>query len=270
MSLRYLQRLIRNHAGIHIPKEKFSMIEIRLNPRLKALGLRSFKEYANYLIADPFGDELIEFTNALTTNKTVFFREKYHFDFLKSYLEKESPSDMTYLWSAACSSGEEAYSLSIICNLIAFSSPRFNYRILASDIDTNKIETAKKGIYKKNALSNVPKHLIRTYFSKIHEPFENKVIVSEKLKENIKFRAYNLTKKNNNIGISFNYIFLRNVLYYFSDDVVLKVLRSLIKQLNIGGLIFVSLTETLHHLDLGLLPIGSSVYRKIKHMNEKT
>lgn len=258
----YFQSLIFKHAGIHISKDKKGMLEIRLNKRLKALRLTTFEQYKKYLHLDHCGVEIINFINAITTNKTDFFREDYHYKFLKDHIETNHINENYYIWSAACSSGEEAYSLAMLCEEISITHSFFNYSILATDVDTNRLQMASKGIYEKNSIENIPSQLRRKYCSTNKKLANDEYVLADKLKHKIKFRHHNLTHYQKKFAVKFHSILIRNVLYYFTKSVAENVAHTLVSQLQPGGLIFVSLTEKLNFTRLGLIQVGSSVYQK--------
>lgn len=258
----FFRQLIGSSAGIHLPDEKKEMLEMRLNKRLKALGLQNFHQYQTRLKNDTSGEEISAFINVLTTNKTAFFREQYHFDFLKNHIEKQKKYDTTYIWSAACASGEEVYSLAMLCEEINAKKVTFEYRILGTDVDTDRLNMSKGAIYSASQIKEIPLQLRLKYLIDNGNRKNRQFEISEKLKRNIKFCPYNLIDYQANLGVAFDYVFLRNVLYYFSNETSEKIVRHLIKQIKPGGLLFVSLTETLHHMDVDLIKLGHSVYQK--------
>ena len=262
----YFSQLIHTRAGIFVPKHKIGMIEGRLVKRLRLLGLNDFSQYIQYLNQDSGGKEFEFFVNALTTNKTEFFREKVHFDHLKGALERQDKQDDVFIWSAACSSGEEVYSLAMLCEELRLDLPAFDYRILGTDIDTERLKMSATGIYEKSSMVNTPP----IYHQKYMEPVNHtngsnysNFKVAAKLRRRVKFRQHNLIDFDDTFPINFNFIFLRNVLFYFSKENAEKIVRKLVKHLQPGGLFFVSLTETLRDMDVGLTQIGASIYQKV-------
>lgn len=258
---RVFSQLILERAGIEIPAEKRSLLEVRLNKRIRALGLKSFAEYLTLLLHEPEGRELTEFTNALTTNTTAFFREEFHFEYLQQHLTSKLTAEDVYFWSAACSSGEEVYSLAMVCEQFAQSHPEFNYKILGTDIDTERLAMCGDAIYDNEKLEEIPNLMQLKYLSP-KSPDKNHFAISSELRRHIKFRQHNLIDYDTSPGISFNYIFLRNVLFYFPKANVQQVVRKLERHLEPGGLLFVGLTESLHHFDTQLLQVAPSVYQK--------
>ncbi|MGF1766775.1 protein-glutamate O-methyltransferase CheR [Enterovibrio makurazakiensis] len=257
----YFSNLIFQHAGIKLENEKRSMLEMRLYKRLNALKLSSFGEYMRVLQQDASGVELIAFTNQVTTNKTSFFREKRHFHFLRDNIINHPRPEKTFIWSAACSSGEEAFSLAMQCEAIKHERANFDYRILATDVDTQRLDMCALGEYPNEEREDIPK-LFQHQFTQRVPHNDSMFMVADSLKRNIKFRQHNLIHYPEKFGIQFHYIFLRNVLFYFPRSTGEKVVRALVSQLEPGGLFFVGLTESLQHMDVGLELVDVSVYRK--------
>ncbi|WP_028022327.1 CheR family methyltransferase [Enterovibrio calviensis] len=257
----YFSTLIFQHAGIKLEVEKRSMLEMRLLKRLRALKLGSFGEYMRVLKQDTSGIELIAFTNLITTNKTSFFREQRHFNVLREDILKRTRPEKTFIWSAACSSGEEPYSLAMQCEVIKSEQANFDYRILATDVDTQRLDMCALAEYPDEQREDIPKLYQHQYIQRITRDSDTFTVV-ERLKQNIKFRQHNLIHYPEKFGIQFHYIFLRNVLFYFPPSTGEKVVRALVSQLQPGGLFFVGLTESLQHMDVGLELVDVSVYRK--------
>jgi len=261
----YLSQLIHARAGIFVPRHKIGMLESRLVKRLRLLGLNDFSQYILYLKQDSGGKEFEFFVNALTTNKTEFFREKVHFDHLKEVLERQDRQDTIFIWSAACSSGEEVYSLAMLCEELRLDSPAFDYRVLGTDIDTERLKMSASGIYDRSSVLNTPPIYQQKYmesFNHSNDNGNNSFKVGAKLRRRVKFRQHNLVDFDDTFHISFNFIFLRNVLFYFSKENAEKIVRKLVSRLQPGGLFFVSLTETLRDMDVGLTQVGPSIYQK--------
>lgn len=255
----FFSKMIQSLAGIHIPREKIQLLEGRLRKRLRALKLSSYGQYKQYLKQDTGNNESQLFVNELTTNKTEFFREDSHYGFLKETLQCFSKTDTVYIWSAACSTGEEVYSLAMLCEELRLDHPAFDYRILGSDIDTRCLQNSRNGNYEKESLVKVPSLWQEKYF----ELNDDKSIrVSSKLRRRVKFSQHNLVDYKDVIPLDFNIVFIRNVLFYFSKPTATKIVQKIADRLVPGGLIFVSLTESLSSMDVGLTQLSSSVYQK--------
>ena len=258
-----IAQLIQDKAGIEIVRKKIGMVEGRLRKRVRELKLNNFSQYIQYIKRKGSENEEIQrFVNALTTNKTEFFREHMHFDYLSSLLRQQAKARTVYIWSAACSSGEEVYSLAIMCENLRAEMPAFDYRLLGSDIDTQCLHKASTGIYDQSSLTNVSPIFRQKYFNSVCRSSDGQVKIKDILKKRIKFRQYNLIEEERLMSVKFDFIFLRNVLFYFPRHTVKRIVRNISQYLKPGGLIFISLTETLNSLDTGLDQVSSSIYQK--------
>lgn len=259
---KFFSKLIYDKAGIDIPLEKKSLMENRLGKRLLALKLTQFSQYKQLLQGDAVGKELVLFTNSLTTNKTEFFRESLHFSYLKDLLEKHASNRMITLWSAASSSGEEAYTMAMMCEELAKTVPLFDYRILGTDIDTQRLQMAERGIYDIEAIANIPSTFQHEYFEAEGAQEQKQVKIGKKLRQRLKFRHHNLVEYGDLIPLDFDIIFLRNVLFYFDAHTAQQIVAKLVSQLKPGGFLFIGLTEKLHKIDPQLTYVESSIYQK--------
>jgi chemotaxis protein methyltransferase CheR len=264
-----LRRLIHAHAGIALAPWKRYLVHSRLARRLQELGLSTFAEYHARLIADATGAELTRFINAMTTNKTEFFRESHHFDYLRStWLPARGPcrraSDRHLrLWSAGCSTGEEPYSLAITL-LAALDEPAsWDVRILASDIDTEVLDRAGEGVYPLEQVAPVPRPLLPRYFLRGTGPRNGLVRVKPSVRSLVTFRRINFLEEPWPIRARFDVIFCRNVLIYFDRDTQHRVLSRLVLQLKDDGLLFLGHAEGVHGLAGGLAREGATIYRRV-------
>ncbi|OFZ25014.1 MAG: hypothetical protein A2381_13130 [Bdellovibrionales bacterium RIFOXYB1_FULL_37_110] len=261
--------MIYSKTGINLGEGKRLMVQSRLNRRLRELGIGTFEEYVEYLNSEHMDLELPHFINSITTNKTDFFRENEHFNFLKrEYLAslKKKSNDLEniyYFWSAACSSGEEVYTLAMVLDEYKTENPLFNYRILGSDIDTSMLERAEKGIYSKEQIQDVGPNYLQKYFKKVAAGKNSQYKIASQLKQHLKFRQLNLIDKNQLIFLSFDIIFLRNVLIYFDRTTIQKVITFLEAHLKKDGYLFVGHSETLNGISHKLKPMGNAIYKKI-------
>ncbi len=257
----FFKDLILSRAGIDLAPDKIKLLEGRLGKRLRALKLKTFSDYRRYLENDMGGKELKLFINSLTTNKTEFFRELFHFAYLSKILLQKMEYETIYFWSAACSSGEEPYSMAIMCEELFREFPTFSYKILATDIDTERLNFAANGVYPQDGMDNLSAHFRDRYFS-IIESDEHYYKVTQTIRKQVKFRPHNLIDYSDKVGMIFNVIFLRNVLIYFSKSTSEKIVAKLVDRLEPGGFLFVGLTESLVHMDVGLTKVAASIYQK--------
>jgi chemotaxis protein methyltransferase CheR len=225
--------LIYAEAGIHLNSEKKTMLEGRIRRRLKALDLNSYGQYCDYLFEHKgLEEEIVPLIDVVTTNKTDFFREPRHFDFL---VEKALP-DLASLdrggrpllvWSAGCSTGEEPYTLAVVLSEYALAHPGFRFRILATDISTNVLAKAEMGVYSKDVVSPVSSVLQRKYFMRGRDSNSQRVRVVPELRRLIEFRRLNFMDTDYGVPEKADAIFCRNVIIYFDRPAQERILRKL-------------------------------------------
>jgi len=277
LSIRDLNRLcslIYEHSGINISADKKIMLEGRLKRRVTILKMASYAEYCKYLFAGHGHDEeeMVHLIDAVSTNKTDFFREKEHFDVLTAKVLPEvtarDRASPVLIWSAGCSTGEEPYTLAIVLSEYARAHPGFRFRVLATDISTMVLAKAQLGIFSTEVVSPVPVELRRRYFMRSRDRESNLLRVVPELRELIEFRYLNLIE---DFGLPTlaHAIFCRNVIIYFDRPTQEKLFRKFALQLVAGGYMFVGHSESLHHMDLPLLPVAPALYRKTDARNEK-
>jgi|ERR1035441_2388874 chemotaxis protein methyltransferase CheR len=256
--------LIRDQTGIHLRDHKRQLLEARLGQRLRTLGLGTFSEYYEFVAGDTSGNELLRLINRVTTNKTSFFREPHHFEFLRAHviprLERTGRRQLR-IWSAGCSSGEEPYSIAMTV-LEALGNHRgWDLRILATDIDSEMLEQASAGTYAMESLDEVPPELRRKYFLKGYGEFEGKARVRPELRRMIGFRRVNLSQPDWGIHELFDTVFCRNVIIYFERPVQDRIVRSLAARLHPGGYYFSGHSENLYYLHDALVTVAPSIYQ---------
>lgn len=259
--------LIYDKAGIRLGTDKKTMLEVRIKRRLKALDLGSYSQYCDYLFGQGLKEELVPLIDVVTTNKTDFFREPKHFNFLvESALPDLTAHDSggrpLLIWSAGCSSGEEPYTLAMVLSEYGLTHPGFRFRILATDISTNVLAKAEMGIYSNEVVSPVPSSLKRKYLMIGKAPGSNQVRVVPELRRLIEFRRLNFMDADYRMTEKADAIFCRNVIIYFDRPTQEKVLQRLSRQLVPRGYMFVGHAETLHDMDLPLTPVAPALYRR--------
>jgi chemotaxis protein methyltransferase CheR len=269
-SFSQLAEFITRELGIKMPDSKVSMIQSRLLRRVRDLGLQSIDEYCDRLFSSAADDvERVHFINAITTNKTDFFREPQHFKYLTEtalpQLDRSGrsrPNKPIAVWSAACSSGEEPYTLAMVLSEYAVRRPQFDFRILATDISTKVLQIAKDGIYSKEQIAPVPPELRRKYL--LHGKGEqlSRLRVASGLRRTVSFHRLNLMDSDYCVRDMFEIIFCRNVLIYFERVTQEAVINKLCRNLKPGGYLFVGHSESLSGFDLPVVSAGSSCFRK--------
>ncbi|MGE0679655.1 MAG: protein-glutamate O-methyltransferase CheR [Candidatus Binatia bacterium] len=266
---RFFRTLLMQEAGISLGEGKRHLVASRLAKRLRYFGFTSYKQYYHYLMTeDPSGDERLVMVNCLTTNKTDFFREGHHFDFLRERVlpalrEKTlrgAPRRLR-IWSAACSSGEEPYTIAMTVREMFPASSGWDIRILASDIDTDILRRAERGIYDQERLAGVPENLQRKYFLRGKGQWEGSVRVRPELRELITFRRINFIDPVWPIHTCFDVIFCRNVIIYFDRETQRRLFERLAGYLDEDGYMMVGHSESLHWLGHLFVPLRGTIYQ---------
>jgi chemotaxis protein methyltransferase CheR len=261
--------LVYARTGIRLGSEKKTMLEVRIKRRLKALDLSSYAQYCEYLFGrEGLKEELVPLIDVVTTNKTDFFREPGHFNFLvdKALPELtagEGGGGPLMVWSAGCSTGEEPYTLAMVLSEYGLTHPGFRFRILATDISTAVLEKAELGIYSKDMVIPVPAALRKKYLMASREPGSNRVRIVPELRRLIEFRRLNFMDADYRVSEKADAIFCRNVIIYFDRRTQQNVLRKLSQRLVPRGYMFVGHAETLHDMDLPLVPVAPALYRRL-------
>jgi chemotaxis protein methyltransferase CheR len=265
---RRLQRLIQEQSGIKLGADKKTMLELRIRRRLHSLNLHSYEQYCDYLFArHGQKEEVIHLIDVVTTNKTDFFREAGHFDYL---VQKALPEigarwgngKPVLVWSAGCSSGEEPYTLAMVLSEYRLAHPGFSFRVLGTDISTTVLAKARLGVYSHDTVRPVPVHLQRRYFLRSRNPQSRLLRVVPELRGVVEFRRLNFMDDDFGLEEKADAIFCRNVLIYFDRPTQERILLKLTRYLVPGGYAFVGHAESLHDMDLPLEPLGPALYRK--------
>lgn len=253
------QRFIHEFAGIHLSDAKKALVSSRLTGRLRARSLSSFGEYYRLIHSADEAEEMQTAVDLLTTNETYFFREPKHFEFMRKVLAERPRVGAPFrVWSAASSSGEEAYSIAM---LLAESLGGEPWEIFASDLSTRVLDKARTGIFPMERASNLPREYLHKYCLKGTGPQQGVLMVSADLRSRVSFEQINLTRELPNVGL-FDMIFLRNVMIYFDKDTKCAVVDRLLRALRPGGYFLIGHTETLNGINSDLQSIATSIYRK--------
>ena len=257
-----LKTFMYNNYGINLENKK-TLIETRLAIVVKRLGFNDFKSYIDNLMRDKTGEQASIIVGKLTTNFTYFMREEAHFEFLRNeifmpYLKK-SPVGGIKIWSAASSTGEEPYCISMLATSVFGIGAKSKVSITASDISANVLRTAKNGVYTEDKIAKLPKTWVQNYMKKIDaKNYE----INSNIKSLVDFKYFNL---NQSIGWEFrkyDVIFCRNVMIYFDNPTKQKLCKRLYDSLKPGGYLIIGLSENLSNLETGFERVRPSVYRK--------
>lgn len=260
-----LSALVHQECGISLSASKKVMLESRLNKRLRALNLDSFKEYVQLLArAEGVASELVHMIDVVTTNKTDFFREPHHFTFLQQHLLPELARNMNPIkvWSAACSSGEEPYTLAMVLEDFARLHHNFSYNILASDISTTMLQKAALAIYPMERVALIPTEIKKRFLLRSKDIERPTVRISPLLRKKVRFDRINFMDKVISVKEDFDIIFCRNVLIYFDRKTQADVVLKLVSKLKPGGHLFIGHSESLYLQDLPLVQIKPTIYKK--------
>ncbi len=260
--------LIYDHAGIALADTKLIMVQGRLAKRLRALEIDSYEDYLSLLRSNGTSAELTNFINALTTNKTDFFREKHHFDYLLGTVFPElqrradaSNAKRLRIWCSASSTGEEPYTLAMCVREYFGFDSAWDIKILASDIDTNVLNSAADGVYVADRVVDIPPALLKKYFSKESRDPDSPYSAKSTLRELITFRRINLQDSEWPIRTEFDAIFCRNVMIYFDAPSQTKLVNHFADHLHPEGYLFIGHSESLFGLTDKYMPCGDTTYR---------
>lgn len=253
------QRWIFEVAGIHMPAAKKALVESRLARRVEARAVSSYGDYFDLVTDGSDPEERQTAIDLLTTNETYFFREPKHFEFLRTHLRSnDSPGRTWRIWSAASSSGEEAYSIAMTLADVLKSD---RWEVVGTDLSTRVLVKAQRAVYPMARMEEFPKDYLKRYCLKGTGPAEGTLMIDRPVRTRVHFLQANLNEQLPDIG-TFDVIFLRNVLIYFEPETKRQVIQRACEHLKPGGIFIVSHSESLHGLKLDLLPHGTSIYRK--------
>lgn len=263
----YLRRLIYDYAGIVIADNKRSMVQGRINRRMRELGVQDVGEYIEYVRSAP-EIERDGLASVLTTNVTAFFREPHHFDYLRrefipAWLDKQHGRPRFRAWSAGCSSGEEPYSIGMTVLEALEKAPGADVRILATDLDTAMVRAARDGIFQLNRSSGLGGTVLKRWFLRGAGAQSGLIRVRPQLREIVRVMPLNLLEEWP-MKSQFDVIFCRNVFIYFDQPIKTRILSGFADRLESGGLLFIGHSETLHGLSNRFELIGQTIYRKVQ------
>jgi chemotaxis protein methyltransferase CheR len=269
---RRLSKFIYNECGINLPEYKKILLESRLHKRIRQLKISSLEEYCNYLFS-PLGmkTELSNMIDAITTNKTDFFRGHEHFDYLAQQilpeLISENRAGFSYtlsVWSAGCSSGEEPYSLAMVLQDYSERqhSNRLDYHVLATDISIAILKKAQRAIYDHDQIKPVPYSFRKKYLLKGRKNIRDLIRIVPELRRIVQFKRLNFLDNDFDIPDPVDIIFCRNVIIYFDKATQEQVLRKMCHYLRPGGYLFMGHSETLNQITVPLVQVEPTIYKK--------
>lgn len=261
---------VTTYLGIKMPDVKKTMLQSRLQKRLRLLSIPSYEAYYNYVLG-PGGcaEELHHMIDAVTTNKTDFFREPKHFDYLNRVVIPDLisarmgsvPRNYRF-WSAGCSTGAEPYTLAMVLSEFAEGRPDFHFSIMATDISRRVLDEARAAIYSEEMIAPIPMALRRKYLLRSKNRDEKTVRICPEIRSRVRFGRLNFMDENFGIQQDVDVIFCRNVLIYFDRPTQELVINRLCRHLNMGGYLFLGHSETLNGLNVPLIQVHPTIYRR--------
>lgn len=260
-----LSEFIHHGYGIKMPIEKKTMLQCRLQKRLKMLNMSSFTEYCNFLFSkEGKGSELVQMIDVVTTNKTDFFRESAHFDFLyQQILPKIEKWGKLRVWSAGCSSGEEVYSLAMLLSEFSASHRSLEFEILGTDISTRMLEQASNAIYNEEKAAVIPIDYKIKYMLRNKEASKKTVRINKTLRSKVYFQRLNFMDSDYNVPGLFDIVFCRNVLIYFDKSTQELVINRLCKKIKPGGFFFLGHSESIMDMNVPLHQIKPTIFQRL-------
>ncbi|MBT9371597.1 protein-glutamate O-methyltransferase CheR [Rhizobium sp. CSW-27] len=262
-----LSKYIYDYSGIKMPITKITMLEGRLRRRLRVTGIASFDDYCDYLFKqDGMASEQVYLIDAVTTNKTDFFREPKHFEYMAQKAVPELLADgvsSLRVWSAACSTGAEPYTIAMVLSECLADRRNADYRVIATDLSTEVLQVARKAIYPAEMVSPVPADLQRRYVMQARDPARGEVRIAPSLRQKVGFGRLNLMDESYAVSELQHIIFCRNVLIYFDKPTQLHVLGRLCDCLAPGGYLFIGHSETATGFNLPIRQVANTVFKRV-------
>lgn len=258
-----LSALIYEESGIALGAQKQSMLVGRLSKRLRELGMGSFTEYYETVTKDETREEFTRMLDLISTNKTEFFREPKHFDFLRGRILPElAQTKRIRIWSSACSTGEEPYTIAITLFDGVQSPTQWDFQILATDLSTRVLAQAASGTYEEERLRTVPPDVVKRHFLKGRSDRAGSVKVKPHLANMIQFRRLNLMDDRFPIKSPLDVVFCRNVMIYFDHATQETLVNKFHRYLKPGGYLFIGHSESLQWITHPFKLIAPTIYRK--------
>ncbi len=260
---------VNTELGIKMPDRKQVMLEARLRKRLRALDMNTFEEYAEYVFSPGGLDhEVVHLLDVVTTNKTDFFREPRHYDLLTNdvlpeLIARKGRGEPIKMWSAACSSGEEPYTLAIVLSEYALEHECPPFSIIGTDVSTDVLYKALDAVYKERAIKEVSESLKKKYFLRGKDREKNFVRVSKQIRDKVSFRRLNFMDETYDVDSSFDIVFCRNVMIYFDRPTQEMVINRICRHIKVDGYLFMGHAETLMGIRAPLKQQVSTVYRRL-------
>lgn len=265
-----LRKLVYEQSGINLGSEKMQLVKARLGKHIRKGNFKSFRQYYDFVIQDQSGQEMCTLLDSISTNTTHLFREPHHFEYLKKFVT-DLVNDKTWcsryqsltIWSSACSSGEEPYSIAMVVHDALQNNPSINVKILATDISTQMLERAQRGIFDHHRVGTVPDALKNRCLKKIYLDDQHMFQVVPEVRKLIKFARFNLMSPTFPFKQGFDIIFCRNVMIYFDKSTQQTLVNKYVQHLRSGGCLLIGHSESLNGLQHPLKYMEPTIYKKI-------
>ncbi|MEQ8525970.1 MAG: protein-glutamate O-methyltransferase CheR [Gracilimonas sp.] len=251
--------ILYSYCGIFLQEGKEALVQSRLMKRMRKLGIGSFSEYLDFIEQPASGGEFLSFVDVLTTNKTNFFREVQHFEFIKKHIIPTMGGRSVKWWSAGCSTGEEPITCAITLKEAQKTTPWSSVKILATDISREVLNVAKNGVYPSSRMMEVPESIQRKYFNRLEN---DQFKVSADVQNMITYGRLNLMERWPLKG-NFHVIMCRNVMIYFNRQTQQEVVNKFYEQLAPGGFLFLGHSESVSSNNKGFKNMAPAVYQKV-------
>lgn len=264
-----LSTFIYRESGIKMPPVKRIMLQSRLQKRLKELKINTFKEYCNYAFSkEGLNNELIHMLDVVSTNKTDFFREPIHFDFLTSNILTDlangsKGSKFIKFWSAGCSSGEEPYTIAMVLFEFMANHPGIDFSILGTDLSTVILQKAIDAVYKIDRVEGIPYDLKRKYMLKSKDHENPTVKMNSMIRSKVRFERLNFMDDYYSLRETFDVAFCRNVLIYFDHETQERVINKICTKIVPGGYFFLGHSESVLNMNVPLRQIKPTIFQRI-------
>lgn len=258
-----IRNLVYRYSGIALGDNKQPLVRARIQKRMRTLGMESYEQYVEKVRSDRTGEELQMLLEAISTNVTSFYRERHHFEFMRAVIGEWAAAGREKLrvWSSACSTGEEPYTIAIEI-LEAIGSHRWDVRILATDLATKVLREVQAGIYSSQKVEPIPAGLRQKYFSRESRRGAEHYVVAEKLRQLIHVRQFNLMNFPYAVTGPMDFVFCRNVMIYFDRSTRAKIIKEFSRIVRPGGYLFVGHSESLSGMADNFTLVKPSIYRR--------
>jgi len=264
-----IRRLVYAKSGINLGDQKLQLVRARLGKRVHEGGFKSFRAYYRYVEEDPTGEELCAFLDAITTNTTHLFREMRHFNYMRNIITRWlddrdwcSKHSALRIWSAACSSGEEPYSIAMVAHDVLQKHPAIELKILATDLSTRMLSRAKLGLFDVHRVGTVPTQMKNRYLKSVKQDGQTYFQIVPELRRIVTFSRFNLMTETFPFRYGFDIIFCRNVMIYFDRPTQETLVNKMAHHLQPSGYLMIGHSESLNAVKHPLKYVEPTIYRK--------